>query len=239
MTSDSYSKSHPHLCLLLAVFVSFGLLGCSQQMRYRTLTFFFTGVPDPNQKSVIDSGKTVNLAELARQRRRSALEVEPGYFVHGPYGSGACHLCHAIDDSASFRVWGTNKRPVGAGSKTVTKKVVGPRLLQSEDTLCLSCHDSYLKTEADILQLELHEPVAKGQCIRCHNPHRAERRYMLLKKDNIELCTDCHEKEEVLMSIDHREDPEADCLECHNPHMGKTAGLLKADYNEWERYLQP
>ena len=60
---------------------------------------------------------------------------------------------------------------------------------------------------------------------------------MLLRADNVALCTQCHDKAELGQRTPiHVREPKTDCVECHNPHMGKSAMNLKKDYDEWDAY---
>ncbi|MCK5382349.1 MAG: hypothetical protein KAJ65_01215, partial [Gammaproteobacteria bacterium] len=73
-------------------------------------------------------------------------------------------------------------------------------------------------------------------CTSCHSPHKSKRQYMLLKADNVELCTQCHSNNDLQMTVEHKQDPAADCIACHNPHVGKSQFLLKAEYDEWQDF---
>jgi predicted CXXCH cytochrome family protein len=71
----------------------------------------------------------------------------------------------------------------------------------------------------------VHGPVAAGQCVLCHEPHRS--RYpFLLKKDVPELCMQCHQS---LDSVENHARPNyAACLDCHWGHTSVAKHLLKA-----------
>ena len=104
------------------------------------------------------------------------------------------------------------------------------------EELCLGCHETKSVRAADERDLRLHGPVASGLCIGCHNPHQSNRRFMLLKKNTVELCTQCHNKAGLQeRTAAHGSAPDADCLTCHNPHMGRTAMILKAEFDETGR----
>jgi len=60
---------------------------------------------------------------------------------------------------------------------------------------------------------------------------------MLKGKDSVDLCTTaCHAKGEFQKTKAHSKEKEKDCLECHNPHVGKSAQLLRSDYDEWQQF---
>ncbi len=147
---------------------------------------------------------------------------------HGPYAAGECNRCHALSASLGLGKRGGSKRKA-----TVNMSSVGGRLLAPAEELCLGCHDTKSVEVADQRNLRLHGPVASGLCIGCHNPHQSARRYMLLGKNTVELCTQCHDKDGLKQrTAAHAKAPDPDCLACHNPHMGRTAMILKAEYNE-------
>lgn len=218
----------------MALFVAVAFMsGCSNVTRHDVLTFFFTGVPEPGAEGADGAGvagrQVATLAPGARQRPKLKLFREPRVYVHGPYGSGQCELCHATAASKPFR---TLKG--GVTESTVSRaKSIGPRLAYPLEELCVTCHSEKSAEAAGSMDLAQHKPVADGWCTACHSPHKALRQYMLLKNNNVELCIQCHKPDELQASIEHRKDPEADCISCHNPHVGKSPLLLKAEYDEW------
>lgn len=220
-------------CALVAVLGLGG--GCSTQARYEVLTFFFTGVPPPGEQQAAPqgAGKPAGAAPAARRARREFFR-EPVFFVHGPYGAGRCDKCHAVTASKPFRTAaGKAIEPAGIGPARTN---IGPRLAAPLKELCLSCHSEKAYAVAEAQGLWMHGPVANGWCVACHNPHRAARKYMLLGKSNVDLCTGCHRAPELLRTAAHRKEPEADCLTCHNPHQGKSTFLLRVEHDEWRAY---
>ncbi len=121
------------------------------------------------------------------------------------------------------------------GKAAVNTMNVGDRLAYPRDKLCISCHEDLSPATASNNGLSMHGPVAKGWCSECHNPHKSPLQYLLLKS-NIELCSQCHLKADLQITLAHQQNPETDCVDCHNPHMGSSAMLLKDDYDEWQRY---
>ncbi|MBU0673820.1 MAG: hypothetical protein KJ950_04185 [Proteobacteria bacterium] len=87
---------------------------------------------------------------------------------------------------------------------------------------CFQCHE-----KSAFQGKVVHVPVAKGQCISCHNPHVA-RFEGLLQKQTSELCNMCHDK--VISQEDqtkiHKPVREGNCLACHAPHASSAKGLL-------------
>lgn len=220
-------------CALAAVLGLAG--GCSTEARYRMLTFFFTGVPAPGEEQATpkEAGKPAGAAPAGRRTRRELVQ-EPAFFVHGPYGAAQCDKCHAVTASKPFRTEAAGAiKPEGADP---ARKSIGPRLAAPLKELCLTCHSNKAPAVAQAQGLWMHGPVATGWCVACHSPHRAARQYMLLGKNNVDLCTGCHRKPDLLRTAAHQKEPEADCLACHNPHLGRSASLLRAEHDEWRAY---
>src|SRR5437868_12147121 len=69
------------LLCLLALFV-----GCSTEKRYKVLSFFFDGVPNPHAPAASAQG------ELDSQQPGAA--VRPIAYIHKPYGENKCNECH-------------------------------------------------------------------------------------------------------------------------------------------------
>ena len=120
-------------------------------------------------------------------------------FLHGPTAVGACDSCHEYADPAKH---------------TFTLKRQGREL-------CAFCH-------IDQTGLEFphgHEPVIKGDCISCHNPHGGETRRLLSKPTVNGLCISCHQQ---TMAGSHSHKPAAeDCTSCHAAHSAPHEKLLK------------
>lgn len=205
--------------------------GCSQTTRHDVLTFFFTGVPEPGTEDA--SEKEADTREVAvRKRKQHRVIQPPGFFVHGPFGAGQCERCHATTASKPFR---TSKAQVS--DTAVSREVnIGPRMAFPQEELCVTCHSEKKPEVAKANGLLQHAPVTKGRCTSCHSPHKSKRQYMLLKADNVELCTQCHSNNDLQMTVEHKQDPAADCIACHNPHVGKSQFLLKAEYDEWQDF---
>ena len=123
-------------------------------------------------------------------------------FQHGPTAVFDCRACHEDDDHAAhtFQI-----KTEGRG-------------------LCDFCHIDKAGTEGPVV----HEPLAKGDCLECHDPHGSEHRKMLKFDSMGELCTSCH-TETVHGSTPHEPVAQGDCTACHSPHTADHAGLLLQD----------
>jgi predicted CXXCH cytochrome family protein len=200
--------------------------GCTPKAKHEVLTFFFTGVPDPFAEP--DEDDEV-VAIKIRKKKRQGFFQEPKYFIHGPYAARECGKCHSSELPRQFQF--------GKANKTLRPNRYGPRLAYRPEKLCITCHEDKSDVVARSLGLSVHEPVATGMCVKCHDPHKATRQYMLMGKNTVELCSiACHDNDGFQDRGTHIASKGKDCLECHNPHVGKTEQLLRADYDEWQQF---
>jgi predicted CXXCH cytochrome family protein len=165
--------------LLLAL-----LTGCAGKSRYQVLTFFFDGVPPPEEtRGEVGKGSQKKGAPVAAAAR---------YVEHGPYAAKqceACHVkasnrlvlpitelcfqCHTIDIRKKY-IHG----PIASGGCKVCHDPHGSRypfLLVSEPKeSCLQCHDANA-----IAKKEVHRRT-EAQCTACHDAHSSDREYLLI-----------------------------------------------------------
>lgn len=223
---------------LVLVIIAGATVGCSRETRYEILTFFFTGVPPldgegrtAEQAAAVDSQALAQAAALARREeslrlRRAELERALRW-SHGPYAAGACGACHSVAGSVAFR----SAKSTGAALSAVGS--AQQRLIAPKHELCLTCHSEKSADAINARGLRPHAPVGSGLCVGCHSPHQTARRYMLLGEDNVDLCTQCHEKSGIWERTPlHAEAQDPDCLGCHNPHVGRSATVLRSEYDE-------
>lgn len=206
--------------LLLATLIL--ATSCSEHTRYNILTFFFTGVPSPEDEKRAQP-KAHREATAAVEERDRSIRSSHNYFT-----SKKCGRCHQTSFSHSFN------RTVQGGMPTVSLRGEGtadnPRLPLKK--ICVSCHVNRSDIFASTNKLWLHAPVTKGNCIFCHVPHQS--RYPALLRDKAEnLCIMCHSEGLIKLTKKHRE--LKDCLKCHTPHLGRDKLLLIKDYKEVRR----
>lgn len=234
-------------CLLVLA-----VAGCaSPETRHEVLKVIFTGVPEPGSAASEEERPltAAERVEAARRARARANFRQPEMFVHGPRASNECEGCHTLSTGPGMFSGGPKADAPNKGAKTAapdngkatasTKGRITPKLARPIPELCITCHSDKSGKRAQELGLMVHRPVTEGMCVDCHHPHGAPRQYMLLGEDSIALCMTCHaagKKGRVPATAVHAKNPEKDCLECHNPHVGKTARLLKADFDEWQLY---
>ncbi len=94
-------------------------------------------------------------------------------------------------------------------------------LVSTGEELCTFCHK--MKFENFV-----HEPVAKGECLKCHDPHSAEFPFLIKVDPGKELCFTCHERTEKFMNKKYPHAPAAQgaCILCHENHSSWNDKLL-------------
>jgi predicted CXXCH cytochrome family protein len=215
--------------LLLVVLSATVVDGCSTEGRYRIKTIIFTGVPPLHEGPAMDGAEqaqptqTANAEQIARQQEhRESLRTR--YWQHGPFAAGQCERCHSLGQSKSFL---GNQATTNEALPSVTTVSASSRLLFPAEQLCVTCHLQHGASSVRDLGLQQHLPAAAGACTGCHNPHQSLRQYMLLRANNHELCSGCHEPD--TLSPVHTKNPGQDCIVCHNAHVGVTSKLLSSD----------
>ena len=124
--------------------------------------------------------------------------AEPNGFTHKPME--ICENCHE------------SETPDETKARELARQV---------PQLCYRCHEDESQTFAHV-----HGPVAVGQCLFCHDPHKSEHAH-LLRQDPPALCGLCHTPTDLASIEKHQESSHADCLECHNSHASDERFLLK------------
>jgi len=129
-----------------------------------------------------------------------------GWYVHEPLKD--CTQCHANKRRARF-------------SREI-------QLVAQPPQLCYQCH-----TEFNSLSGWVHGPVATGDCLFCHEPHKTKNPF-LLTSPVPDLCYRCHDREALTLVAHHAEASYANCIDCHAGHAGATRYLLVAAFLESE-----
>ncbi len=106
-------------------------------------------------------------------------------------------------------------------------------LTQNQTDLCFECHDMdelTLASAGSDEAIQLHKPVADGDCGSCHNPHGSELEG-LLNREGQALCYGCHTAEKVSFAEGtvHKPVEEGDCTACHTVHGGPRNNLIIAE----------
>lgn len=95
---------------------------------------------------------------------------------------------------------------------------------------CTSCHDTHGSNQAAMLYDNVHEPVAKRNCERCHGEPTSSTPFAL-KAAGYETCMACHyemitdalNKSRIHWPIQDKKS----CINCHSPHASPEAKLMR------------
>ena len=133
----------------------------------------------------------------------------------------------ATDDAAGAKedrqVVMSSHQPASDCAKChTTERQTGlPDLIKAEPELCYDCHADYT-----INRRVVHGPVAVGECLICHEPHKSRFRRLRRMREP-QLCYYCHAESVVKTIAAHQELPTSVCTRCHDPHAGAARMLLK------------
>jgi predicted CXXCH cytochrome family protein len=183
--------------------VALGLLnGCDSVTRHRVLTTVFDGVPDyPEPVQLCDEYYVQRLAAEAAGEtldEQAAGKGNAQRSSHQPYAEKACDDCHSGDKS------------------------VGGGLIAPKQELCFVCHKDFIPQ-----QVNVHGPVAVGDCLACHLPHSSPNKSLLVESPE-KICTICHQEQRLAAAMHQRFiAKEIGCGECHDPHFGEARYFLK------------
>lgn len=97
-------------------------------------------------------------------------------------------------------------------------------LVAAVPDLCYLCHEKYVAPGAWV-----HGPVATGECLLCHVPHKASNN-SLLSKPIPDLCYRCHETKILQLIANHADESYARCDNCHVAHTSPGRMLLNEDF---------
>jgi predicted CXXCH cytochrome family protein len=170
------------VCLLLAGALLWAGCGTPEQ-RYKTLSFFFDGVPDPVEQARLAEALKSGGSLAGRSVNGQPVMI----FTHKPYEQQQCYQCHTGGPGALFRpdvVDVTSSACLKCHQKVTTEFAVMHGPVAAVE--CLWCHTPH---EADNKALlKEHSP---GVCLQCHS------RELLDPKppqhmDADASCLDCH-----------------------------------------------
>ena len=166
-------------CLLVAAIV----IGCSGRKHYKTLSFFFDGVPDP--------AASATGTRVTAERGGTKFTV----YVHKPYAENNCKACHEGDRTQFFTLAAaTGPTP----DKCLTCHADVPHQYPNMHgpvavNACTWCHSPHQSANAHLLKstpnkvcMQCHGPTGlspstanhtdpKANCLDCHSGHGGER----------------------------------------------------------------
>ncbi|MCH7917276.1 MAG: hypothetical protein IIC50_04745 [Planctomycetes bacterium] len=174
-----------------------GVSSCGESARRSLLTFFFEGVPARPEETAESPARPDSRDDDLFALKASA---ELTWYVHEPVRQ--CERCHGDQIERQF------SREVG--------------LVADVPQLCYECHQ-----EIAVHRHWVHEPVAEGDCLWCHEPHRSLHEHLLLEPAP-GLCYQCHDSR-AIEEIDYHDLPGyRRCTDCHTGHSSDIKFLLIA-----------
>ncbi|MEN8250955.1 MAG: cytochrome c3 family protein [Bacteroidota bacterium] len=204
------------------------LAACSVPNHYRTLSFFFDGVPDPHSVPLNDKvdSSVHDLGDSAITLKQAA---ESELYYHQPYLEKRCNLCHNFGQMGSLNYnekeicYQCHNRfqeqntfihgPASSGHCTEChdphKASENKLLIRAGQDLCLFCH-SIDKVNESIF----HNISEEKSCINCHNPHGGDNNTLLQPG----TCFQCHDNFVEQYNVIHGPVSINKCSVCHNSH---------------------
>jgi len=154
---------------------------------HKVLTLLFDGVPPLEDKMVEPGAGSIDPNVPDAPKR-----PEFDWCIHEPLKD--CIRCHGNQQQESF-------------SREV-------QLVANVPGLCYQCHESLAPT---VLNGWVHGPVAIGQCLVCHEPHKTTIPHLL--KDLIPaLCYSCHQELADELTLENVKGSHSQCMSCHAAH---------------------
>lgn len=194
---------------------------CSVAENYETLSFWFDGVPTPEQleeqrllEERIAAAEAAGPLTSEERAAMLAVRVEDVYTSnHKPVEENLCDECHigTAASEASNSGWISDL----------------PTLIVPKEELCLRCHEP-------LQGAYTHGPSASGNCSTCHYSHQSAYPHLLRVESSIDLCSGCHDPADYLDTEMHEENAAFECVACHDPHASEQEYLLHADYPRLE-----
>jgi len=123
-------------------------------------------------------------------------------YAHEPVAKRQCVKCHGDNLKGNF-------------SREVQLEAPVP-------DLCFGCHEEMASLEGWV-----HGPVAAGDCLMCHEPHRSKNQH-LLKYPVPDMCFRCHDPKAIAEIPNHGEPVFKKCLLCHFGHTSQSRYLLRS-----------
>ncbi len=210
---------------LTAVVVIVVLSGCGHEMRDKWLRTLFDEPP------IARVEPTDALVEAPADSSGGSVESPPVTgAMHAPYAAGACGVCHNLDDSHSFPGGGGWPQREPAAERAATSRdpeaAKVSRLRLPPDRLCGGCHNDLDAETLAVTRAMVHGPLAMGDCLVCHDPHKSANLHLVRKTPVSMLCHGCHNPQETADLHSNRHDVETTCTKCHDPHAADRPHLL-------------
>ena len=187
---------------LLMIVGQLFISGCGDPVtNHKILSTIFDGVPSlPAEKEMCAEYYVIRTEAEAAGKVLAATESGSGnsnHSSHKPYGEKKCNDCHSNDKNQN------------------------DGLIVPKQELCIVCHVDF------VTGINVHGPVAVGDCLACHLPHSSNHRALLIE-DPDQICSTCHQEGRLAAAMHDRFIVKTiSCGECHDPHAGNARYFLK------------
>lgn len=182
----------------IALAASVAVAACSREVRHRTLTFFFDGVPALDAgitDLTVESPEDALVGAGAEAPRR--VKTAKRFYDHPAYKQNRCPECHNVDGGGVLKTAREGLCQTCHPDKPEKKKFVHgpvavngclachlyhkslhPKVLVADaQTLCFHCHE-----EGELRTDEHHATIKEERCIDCHDAHGGDDRFFLIPK---------------------------------------------------------
>jgi len=202
--------------------------GCAPATRYQVLSFFFDGVPKPEE-----TGAKAKTGSGGKTPSKKKIVVSK----HAPYANKQCGGCHSYSTNSMVApipklCYGCHKMgqqekryfhaPAVAGAcRTCHEPHSSPNpflLLKPPRQMCLFCHNP-----EDVAKNKVHKDD-QAPCTECHDVH-ADARFFL-RAAVPELCYGCHQMGQKVKRYIHAPVVAGACRTCHESHNSPNPFLL-------------
>jgi predicted CXXCH cytochrome family protein len=177
------------------------IFGCSAEKRYRALSTFFDGVPDPN--ATVRANPTALLGTPIGNQQTSTAKA----YQHKPFAEKRCADCHT-----------TNNTQLVSTQADLCVKCHQPELHQYAKMhgpvtagKCLWCHEPHESDQPKLLKV-----TASDLCLQCHD------RSLLSPK----VVDHANEQANCLVCHSGHGSPKPGMLRADNPGVGPASALL-------------
>jgi predicted CXXCH cytochrome family protein len=210
---------------------------CVTKRNYKSLSFFFDGVPDPSVKEKVEIS---HIDSSAQTVEIDSSITKPIVFKHFPYAENDCNSCHDKKFLGAYveplpalcyqchenfnESYNSLHGPVKGGYCTSChdphQSKISALLLEEGQQLCFRCHETSVISPGNF-----HSDIGEKSCIDCHNPHGGGNNNYLVEGS----CLNCHDN--FNQKYDYLHGPVAlgYCNTCHDSHnSGKENLLLRA-----------
>jgi predicted CXXCH cytochrome family protein len=218
--------------IITLVVSGFLIIACTPQKKYRVLSFFFDGVPEPISEHLtisLDSVSNNDDVNVALGDKKTELYLHEPYKdcenCHTPSSMGSlnkkqpalCYNCHDNMSESYDKLHGPVQGGYCTSCHNPHKSKIQNLLVEEGQKLCFKCHEI-----SAISQSNMHADIGETDCINCHNPHGGVNKNYMVKGS----CLNCHDNFDKKFTYVHGPVAGGFCGTCHSSHASSADKLL-------------